>query len=554
MDYKKLSELLFPNVDKTPQYFEELYPQRNVPKGACVTRIGPSPTGFIHLGNLYNAIIGERLAHQSGGIIFLRIEDTDSKREVKGAVRTIIKSMNHFGIHFDEGATLKKHDNNGIYAPYKQSDRKEIYQTFAKLLVSMGYAYPCFCTQDELARLHEIQQRVEDNFGYYERYAIWRDRPIEDVEDMLAKGEPYVLRFRSVGDINNYVYVKDGIRGELRLHENYQDFVLLKSDGIPTYHFAHVVDDHLMRTTHVIRGEEWLATLPIHVQLFDTFGWERPLYCHTPQLMKIDEDTGKKRKLSKRQDPELALTYYVSQGYIPDAVWVYLLTVLNSNFEEWFTANADKSYLDFPFSLDKMNKSGALLDIPKFNDISKEIISKLSVEDIYDGIAQWSRKYNRKFYKVFTSNPEYSKKVIGIGRSGDKPRKDIESWKQASKFLSFYFDDTFKRKDDFPINAQGSDKDIILTKYLETLDFNDSQEEWFNKVRAIAEELNYALQPKKYKKNPELYKGSIVDVSNVIRVALTGRQNSPDIYEISQAMGETMVRDRISECIELSSS
>jgi glutamyl-tRNA synthetase len=547
MDYKELAELLFPNIDKTPQYFEDLYPKRNVPEGACVTRIGPSPTGFVHLGNLYNAIIGERLAHQSDGVIFLRIEDTDSKREVEGAIETIINSMNYFGVHFDEGVTLT--GDNGIYAPYKQSNRKEIYQTFAKLLVQMGYAYPCFCTEEELSKMHETQESLKENFGYYGKYAIWRDRPIEDIKEKIANGEPYVLRFRSTGDIKNYVSVQDGIRGELKVQENYQDFVLLKSDGIPTYHFAHVVDDHLMRTTHVIRGEEWLATLPIHVQLFDTLGWDRPLYCHTPQLMKIDEETGKKRKLSKRKDPELALAYYVSEGYIPEAVWVYLLTVLNSNFEEWFTTNTDKSYLEFPFSLEKMSNSGALLDIPKFNDVSKEVISRLSAEYIYNGIAEWSKTYDETFYKAFTANAEYSQKVIDIGRSGNKPRKDIENWKQASKFLSFYFDETFTKDDDFPVNAQGSDKDTILTKYLETLNFNDTQEEWFNKVRAIAEELNYALQPKKYKKNPELYKGSIVDVSNVIRVALTGRTNSPDIYEISQAMGESAVRDRLSKCI-----
>lgn len=547
MDYKKLSELLFPNIDKTPQYFEELYPQRNVPKGACVTRIGPSPTGFVHLGNLYNAIIGERLAHQSDGVIFLRIEDTDSKREVEGAIETIINSMNYFGVHFDEGVTLT--EDNGIYAPYKQSNRKEIYQTFAKQLVQMGYAYPCFCTEEELSKMHEEQESTKDNFGYYGKYAVWRDRPIEDIQEKLSNGEPYVLRFRSIGDINNYVSVQDGIRGELKVQENYQDFVLLKSDGIPTYHFAHVVDDHLMRTTHVIRGEEWLATLPIHVQLFDTLGWNRPLYCHTPQLMKIDEETGKKRKLSKRKDPELALAYYVSEGYIPEAVWVYLLTVLNSNFEEWFNTNTDKSYLEFPFSLEKMSNSGALLDIPKFNDVSKEVISRLSADYIYNGIAEWSKTYDETFYKAFTFNPEYSKKVIDIGRNGNKPRKDIENWKQASKFLSFYFDDTFQMQDGFPVNAQGADKDIILTKYLETLNFNDTQEEWFNKIRAIAESLNYALQPKKYKKNPELYKGSIVDVSNVIRVAITGRQNSPDIYEISQIMGENTIKNRISNCI-----
>ncbi len=548
MDTKKLAELLFPNVDKSTDYYEQLYPNRVMPQGACITRIGPSPTGFVHLGNLYNAIIGERLAHQSNGKIFLRIEDTDSKREVEGAVETIINSMNYFGVTFDEGVTLN--GDVGNYAPYTQSKRKDIYQTFAKKLVEMGYAYPCFCTEEELQEMSQKQEEQKCDFrGYYGEWAIWRDRSIEDIKSNLDKGLPYVLRFRSNGDMHKHISVQDGIRGELKVQENYQDFVLLKSDGIPTYHFAHVVDDHLMRTTHVIRGEEWLATLPIHVQLFDTLGWQRPLYCHTAQLMKIDEDTDKKRKLSKRKDPELALAYYVSEGYIPEAVWVYLLTVLNSNFEEWYYANPEKSYLEFPYSLEKMSSSGALLDIPKFNDTSKEVISRLSAERIYNGIAEWSKTYDTTFYNAFTKDEEYSKKVIDIGRSGNKPRKDIENWKQATKFLSFYYDETFAQQDEFPQNANGSDKDTILTKYLQTLDFNDTQEEWFNKVRAIAEELNYALQPKKYKKNPELYKGSIVDVSNVIRVALTGRQNSPDIYEISQVMGEVAVRDRLSKAI-----
>lgn len=547
MDYKKLAELLFPDITETPDYYENIFPKRNLSENAIVSRIGPSPTGFVHMGNLYNAIIGERLAHQSNGCFFLRIEDTDNKREVEGAVDLILSSMNYFNIHFDEGATIN--GDCGNYGPYRQRQRKNIYQCFAKYLVSQGMAYPCFCTEEQLKEMRETQETLKANFGYYGKWAIYRNADFETIENNIKNNMPYVLRFKSNGNEENHIEVNDGIRGLLKLQENYQDFVLLKSDGIPTYHFAHVIDDHLMRTTHVVRGEEWLSTLPIHIQLFDTFNWEKPIYCHTPQLMKLDGSS--KRKLSKRKDPEFSLEYYTAEGYIPETIWTYILTILNSNFEEWTRDNPDKHYSEFPFSLEKMSSSGALFDMQKFQDIGKDVISKMSADKIFSLLDSWSKKYNPEFNKVFTQNKEYSIKILNIGRNIPKPRKDIFCWKQACNYLSFYFDETFTMQDDYPINV--ADKDLIpavLKEYMESFNFNDTQEEWFNKIKAICEKHNYALQPKKYKKNPELYNGSIVDVSNVIRVAMTGRINSPDIYEITQAMGNDMAMNRIKKAID----
>ena len=547
MDYKRLADLLFPNELKSPREYEEIYPKRNLPEGATVTRIGPSPTGFIHLGNLYNALIGERLSAQSGGVFFLRIEDTDSKRYVEGAVDVILSSMKFFGIEFDEGATVD--GDNGSYGPYRQSLRKEIYHTFARELVLSGKAYPCFCGEDELEAMRNEQMAGKLNFGYYGKWAKCRDLSHEEIEAKIKNGEPHVLRFRSEGDENNRVEVFDGIRGTLSLQENYQDFVLLKSDGIPTYHFAHVVDDHLMRTTHVVRGEEWLSTLPIHVQLFDTLGWERPIYCHTAVLMKMDGET--KRKLSKRKDPELALEYYRKEGYLPSCVTEYLMTVLNSNFEEWRTENPTAPIDDFKFTLEKMSNSGALFDLAKFDDVSREVLLRTPAEEIYEKLAEWAREYDPEFFKIFTADRDFSIKAISVGRSGDRPRKDLVNMSQARDFLSFYYRGTFKIEDEFPQNTDADMRKEIISRYLETLDFGDDKTAWFDKVRVIADDLGFALQPKKYKKNPELYNGSISDVSNVIRVALVGRTNSPDLWEISHVLGEDETRTRLAKAAEL---
>ncbi len=538
---KELAELLFGHITKQPEYYEEKYPKRSLPEGAAVTRIGPSPTGFVHLGNLYNAIIGERLAHQSGGTFFLRIEDTDAKREVEGAAQLVISAMDFFGIRFDEGATADS--DNGEYGPYRQRLRKEIYQCYAKKLVEEGMAYPCFCTEDELAAMREEQMSKKLNFGYYGEWAKCRGLSFDEIKAKIENGDPYVLRFRSHGDEKNHVEVFDGIRGTLKVSENYQDFVLLKSDGIPTYHFAHVIDDHLMRTTHVVRGEEWLATLPIHVQLFDTLGFKRPIYCHTAVLMKMDGGT--KRKLSKRKDPELGLDYYRKEGYAPRAVWEYLLTVLNSNFEEWRAANPDAPIDDFKFTLEKMSNSGALFDIMKFEDVSREVLLRTPASDIYDEFAEWLREYDPEFCEIFTRDREYSEKILDVGRHAARPRKDLTSWKQARQFLSFYFPETFKIEDAYPERVSESDRKEIFRRYLDTFDINDDSSEWFQKIRDITADLGYAVKPKDFKKNPDMYKGSVSDVSAAIRVALTGRTNSPDLWEICQIIGEDEMRARI---------
>ncbi len=537
----ELAELLFGHITESPEYYEDKYPKRDLPEGAVVSRIGPSPTGFVHLGNLYNAIIGERLAHQSGGTFFLRVEDTDAKREVEGAVELVISAMDFFGIKFDEGATAS--GDSGSYGPYRQRLRKEIYQCFAKKLVETGMAYPCFCTEQELKEMREEQISKKLNFGYYGEWAKCRDLSLDEIKARIENGEPYVLRFRSNGDEKNHIEVFDGIRGTLKLSENYQDFVLLKSDGIPTYHFAHVIDDHLMRTTHVVRGEEWLATLPIHVQLFDTLGFERPIYCHTAVLMKMDGGT--KRKLSKRKDPELGLEYYRAEGYAPRAVWEYLLTVLNSNFEEWRAENPDAPIDDFKFTLEKMSSSGALFDIMKFEDVSREVLLRTKAADIYDEFAEWLKEYDPEFYDIFTRDREYSEKIIDVGKNGARPRKDLTSWKQAREFLSFYFPETFKLEDEYPERVSDEDRKEIFRRYLETFDINDDNQQWFQKIRDITADMGYAVKPKDFKKNPDMYKGSVSDVSSVIRVALTGRTNSPDLWEICHIIGESEMRRRI---------
>ncbi len=541
MDYQRLAQILFPDIDRTIDDYETAYPPRQLPAGALVTRIGPSPTGFIHLGNLYNALIGERLARQSQGVFFLRIEDTDAKREVPGAVDIILEALGFFGVVFDEGATSQ--GDKGAYGPYRQRMRKEIYHTVAKKLVAQGMAYPCFATEEELAAMRQKQIEQKLNFGYYGEWAQYRNTELPEIERRLQQGQSYVLRFRSQGDPEHSVKVLDGIRGELELQENYQDFVLLKSDGIPTYHFAHVVDDHFMRTTHVVRGEEWLATAPMHVQMFNALGWPRPIYCHTAQLMKMDGEV--KRKLSKRKDPELALSYYQQEGYVPAAIWEYLLTVLNSNFEEWRLANPEADRLDFPFSLEKMSTSGALFDLLKLNDISKEVILRMPAPEVYEQLLQWAKSYDPAFAGLLEADAGYAQQIIDVGREGDRPRKDLICWRQARDFLSFYYDETFAVEDALPENITVDLRREIICRYLETLDYGDTQEQWFAKIKTICQDMGFALQAKKYKKNPQDYPGSIVDLSNVIRLGLSGRLNSPDLWQISQILGEERCRRRL---------
>ena len=551
MDYQKLAELLFPHITKTPEDYEAMYPQRNLPEGAKVTRLGPSPTGFIHLGNLYGAFVDERLAHQSGGKFFLRIEDTDDKRFVEGAVEIIINSLRFFGIQFDEGATMD--GDLGDYGDYTQSHRGEIYQCFARKLVSEGKAYPCFLTEEEIAAIRTEQEATKQNPGIYGKWAKSRGLSLEEIEAKLADGQPYVIRLKSDGDLSlpedqiRRIKVQDAIRGELDMPENDQDTVILKATGIPTYHFAHVVDDHLMRTTHVVRGAEWLPSLPIHIELFEKLGWQPPVYCHTAQLMKLDEE-GNKRKLSKRKDPELSLDYYRNQGYHPAAVREYLLTILNSNFEEWRIANPDVDIEEFRFTTEKMSTSGALFDLNKLNDISKDVLLRISASDLFDFLKGWSDEFRPELSHIFDDRA-YLEKILDIGRHEERnPRKDHIYAQQMVENISYFFDDMFKIEDEFPAEA-AADASAILKAYLDSYDHSDDQSQWFDKVRQIATDLGYAAKPKDFKKNPDQYKGHVGHVSTVIRIALMGRQQSPDVWEIQQILGEERTRARIGKFI-----
>lgn len=547
MDYNLLAEKLFPHINKTPEDILAQYPARQLPEGAKVTRMGPSPTGFMHLGNLYGALVDERLAHQSGGVFYLRIEDTDKKREVEGGVQTIIDAFSSFGLPFDEGATMT--GDRGDYGPYRQSQRAEIYQTFVKSLVQRGMAYPCFATEEELAAMREKQEAAKENFGYYGKYAVWRDRPMEDIEAELAKGTPYVVRFRSEGSIEHKIRHEDLVKGKMEVTENDQDVVILKSDGIPTYHFAHVVDDHLMGTTVVVRGEEWLATLPVHLQLFRAMGWKAPKYAHTAQLMKIDEQTGSKRKLSKRKDPELALTFYNQQGYPAPSVLEYLMTLLNSNFEEWRRANPDKPMNDFPFSTKKMSGSGALFDIDKLKDVSKNVISRMSAEDVYQAVVAWSEKNDPEFHALFTRDPDKTRAFLAIGRGGKKPRKDLALWSDVKPYMDFLFDELFQPDYTLPEHVSKDDAKAILTEFKGQFNENDTPDDFFAKMKAIAEQHGFAPETKAYKQNPEQYKGHVGDVSMVVRIAVAGRQNAPDMQSVMHIMGAQQVQSRLDQCI-----
>ncbi|MCQ2546879.1 MAG: glutamate--tRNA ligase [Clostridia bacterium] len=552
MDYNKLAELLFPEIDKTPEDYEALYPARE--EGKVVTRLGPSPTGFIHLGNLYGAFVDERLAHQNGGTFYLRIEDTDDKRFVEGAVETIINSLKFFDISFDEGASLPESGEaygtaeTGDYGPYFQSKRGPVYQAFVKDLVSRGEAYPCFLTEEELAEIRAEQETAKETTGIYGKYAEKsRNLTYEEIEANISAGKSYVVRMKSAAK-EEYIKVMDGIRGEVSMPANNQDVIILKTNGIPTYHFAHVIDDHLMRTTHVVRGEEWLMSLPIHVELFEKFGFPMPVYCHTAVLLKVDEETGNKRKLSKRKDPELSLDYYRNEGYHPQAVKEYLLTILNSNFEEWRMANPDASIDEFEFTTEKMSSAGALFDLNKLNDISKDVLLKIPADELAEFMIDWAREFKPNVLPLLEDR-EYLTKILDLGRNEAKPRKDLIYAKQIFDFISYFYDDYFVIEERIPEQVSDEDAKEILKRYLETYDHSDDQSQWFEKIRTITADMGYAVKPKDYKKHPEEYKGSVAHVSTVIRIAVMGRSQSPDVWAIQQILGEDRVRARISELI-----
>lgn len=544
MDYNALSELLFPHITKTPEEIEAMFPPRELPEGAKVTRFAPSPTGFVHFGSLFPTMVGERLAHQSGGVFYLRIEDTDAKREVEGADMDIINSYASYGIFFDEGICAG--GEKGNYGPYRQSKRAEIYQTYAKKLVQEGKAYPCFCTEEELTAIREEQEALKANPGYYGRWAKYRDADLETVKAKMAEGLPFVLRFRSEGNIENKIKFTDLIKGAIEITENDIDHVLLKSDGIPTYHFAHAVDDHLMYTTHVVRGEEWLPSLPFHVQLFRALGFKIPKYLHISQLMKMEG--GSKKKLSKR-DLGAGLSFYVSEGYPAKSVKEYVMTLLNSNYEEWRAANPKADMNDFAFSIKKMSASGSLFDFDKLNDISKNTIAHMSADEVYDEIVKWAKEYDTELYDLFTRDADYAKRILSIGRGTAKPRKDLCIWKDVKPYVGLFYDELFKVEAQLPESFDKEDVKKALTMFVETYDEHDDANEWFAKLKVIAESLGFAPETKLYKKNPDDYKGHVGDISMFVRIALTGKTNSPDMYEVMNILGKERSLERINNAI-----
>ena len=542
MDLVKLANTLIPDTDLLPlERYEEIYPPRNLPRGAEVTRLAPSPTGFIHLGNLYSALADERIAHTTGGIFYLRIEDTDEKRKVEGAVESVIRSLKYFNVNFDEGAEIDSPLNN--YGPYYQRQRASIYRAFAKNLIERGLAYPCFCTEDELNAVREEQTAQKLITGYYGKYAKCRNLTDEQIYANLGAGKPFVIRLRSQGDTSNKLTFHDRIKGDITVTENDQDVVILKSDGIPTYHFAHAIDDHFMRTTLVIRGEEWLSSLPVHIELFKVLGFPMPAYGHTCSLMKVDGGT--KRKLSKRKDPELSLDYYRKDGYYPVAVVKYLMTILNSNFEEWERKNPAADYTQFKFTIEKMGKSGALFDLDKLNDISKTELSKLSPEQMYDFLNSWVQEFGTQADKDHFADRAYIIAILNLvmGIGGKKRRKDIERASQAVRMIDYFFDDTFSPQ--YAYRFDGNTVSSVLSQFAAIYDPADDNSAWFAKVKEVAAKNGFAAEMSDYKANPQNYKGSVADVAEILRIAVTGMPNSPDLCTIMGILGADRCSKRL---------
>lgn len=549
MDNKKLAQLLFPHIDKTPDFYEELYPERGLAEGARVTRFAPSPTGYLHIGGLFGALVDVLTAQSTGGVAYLRIEDTDKKREIDDGVSAIINGFDYFGVEFNEGVTGFGTEK-GAYGPYTQSQRAEIYQTIAKSLVEKGLAYPCFCTADEISEIREQQESGGALIrGYFGKWAKCRELTIEDIEKNLAEGKPWVLRLRSEGNEEKKIIFEDVIRGKIEMPANIIDEVLLKSDGIPTYHFAHACDDHFMRTTHVIRGEEWISSVPKHIELFKACGYKVPKYAHTPQVLKTDEETGDKRKLSKRKDPEAAVGYFVEGGFPKESVLEYLLTLINSNFEDWRRANPKEDISKFPFNLKKMSSSGCLFDLVKLNDVSKNVISVMSAKEVYENIAAWAKVYDPEFFEIFTADADFSTAVMNIDRENPKPRKDIAKWSEVRDYVSYFFKPLYHPDYSLPENISKEDAAEIAEKYLSEFSLADDKDQWFARIKDMCEPLGFTPNVKEYKKNPEAFKGHVGDVSTVIRIALTSRKNTPDLYSIMQLLGEDEIKARLSEAI-----
>ena len=545
MDYKELANLIFPNA-KDISYYEAKYPERDLPEGAIVTRFAPSPTGYVHIGGLYQSLVAKMSAKKTGGVFFLRIEDTDQKRKVENGITDIVNSLKVFDMAPDEGM-ISETEWTGNYGPYIQSERKEIYQAYAKYMIEQGKAYPCFCTPEQEEERNKVQLEAKIRPGYYGVWAKCRNLTLDEMAEKIKAGVPYVIRFKSTGREDRKIQISDGIKGKITFPEYDIDIVIIKSDGLPTYHFAHMVDDHLMRTTHVIRGDEWLPSVPLHVQLFKEAGFKAPKYCHISPMMK--NDNGNKRKLSKRKDPEAAVSYYDELGVPPDAVKEYLLNIANSTFENWRRQNKDANIEDFDFHLNKMSVSGALFDIVKLFDVAKIVISRYSAEKVYNDSYAWAKKYDEELVKLL-EDKDYALKVLGIERGNAKPRKDIAKWSDLKENISYMYNEEFDKITDFEYGKISNNEDVdkIIKLYKEKYyNENDDKQMWFDKIKDLAEECGYAREVKEFKANPEKWSAHVGDVSTVLRVKITGRQNTPDLYEIMNVLGKDEVKRRLNK-------
>lgn len=546
MNYKELAQLLFANIDKSPEYYEELYPERNLKEGARVTRFAPSPTGFLHFGNLFTCMIAYKTAKATDGVFYVRVEDTDQKRKVEGAIDVMLKGLSVYGINADEGV-VGDDVEKGDYGPYYQSKRVDIYQCYAKWLVEQGLAYPCFCSAEELDEIRSEQEN-ESIKGYWGKWAKCRDLSFEQIKANIEAGKSWTLRLKSPGDLEKKCFFDDMIKGKIEMPENVQDVVLLKSDGIPTYHFAHVVDDHLMRTTHIVRGDEWISSAPIHLQLFRLLGFKVPKYAHVAPIMK--EENGGKRKLSKRKDPEAAVTYYAEQGYPQESVNEYMMTLANSNFEDWRRINKDEDISKFPFNLKKMSVSGALFDLVKLTDVSKNVICTMPAQRVFELSYEWAKEYNPLLASLYEQDKERATAILNIDRENKKPRKDIAKWSDIPDYISYMYDETYNECYDLTGNATPSLAVRVLEEYIKVVDLSDDKDAWFSRMKDICPLVDCTPNVKEYKAEPEKFAGHIGDVSTVIRVALTGRTNTPDLFSITALLGEETVKARLEKALE----
>ena len=545
-EHELMAQLLLPHIDKTPEYFENMFPQRDLPDGARVVRIAPSPTGYLHLGTLFAALVNRITATSSKGVFFTRIEDTDKKREIEGGIEDIIDGLNRFGITIDEGF-ISGTKEAGNYGPYQQSRRAEIYQTYVKQLIREGAAYPCFCTAEELDETRKAQEEQKIRTGYHGEWARHRNISYDEAKALVEAGKPFVIRLRSQGNEENRITFEDTIKGKIEMPENDEDFVLLKSDGIPTYHFAHAIDDHLMHTTHVLRGDEWISSVPKHIQLFKLLGFKVPKFGHISPIMKLDN--GAKRKISKRKDPEAAVHFFAEEGYDPDSVIEYLMTIAASDFEDWRRANPTADYRTFKFNLKKMSVSGALFDENKLNDVSKIRVATMSAETVYEKLTAWAQEFDKDFAALLTADSEYTKSALAIDRDVPKPRKDIAKWNEAKDYLSYFYEELYKPCYELPENIGSQDAKAFLEAYKKVYNPEDDRQGWFDRIKALCPSLGFAAETKEYKANPDAFKGSAGDLSTVLRIAVTGRRNTPDLCSIMRVLGKERCIARIDEFI-----